>query len=235
LFGWSPDEAVGKYLTYTGNGIGRLEIVGVVRDFHFRSLHVSMSPLVFFTTHSPMWGDSRVIAIKFKTDDPGSLRDKIGKRWGQLVPGAALDFSFYDEELERQYQNEHRLAGLFLIFTAFSIGVGMIGLIGLVAYSADQRKKEIGIRKVFGASTARIFVMMNQQYVRLMLIAIVLAAPLSWWVLEKWLASFAYHIEINPAVFAVSGVIELVLSVACVSYLSLRSAGLNPARVLQEE
>ncbi len=235
LFGWTPEEAVGKQIVSPGVDNGKLEIVGVVKDFHFRSLHSNISPLLFFSINSPMWGDSRVVAVKFKTNDAANLREKIEKRWSQLVPASPLDFSFYEEELEKQYQNEKRLAGLFFIFTAFSIGVGIIGLIGLVAYSADQRKKEIGIRKVFGASITRIFVMMNKEYIKLMLVAILVATPLAWWILQKWLASFAYHIDINPMVFLLSGGIEIVLSFLCVSYLSIRAAGLNPSKVLKEE
>jgi len=113
--------------------------------------------------------------------------------------------------------------------------VGIIGLIGLVAYSAEQRKKEIGIRKVFGASITRIFVMINSQYVKFIVIALVLATPFAWWGMTQWLNSFAYHIEVTPFAFIAAGVAELVLAVVCVGYLSLRAATLSPAVVLKDE
>lgn len=233
LFGWKPEEAVGKHMLYPDGA--KIPVVGVVRDFHFRSLREPISPLIFFSLKAPMFGDMRVIAIKFKADDVAGLRKKIEKRWSELVPKTPVELTFFEEDLERQYQNERRLAGLFSVFTGFSIGVGIIGLIGLVAFSADQRRKEIGVRKVFGASVGSIFVMMNAQYIKLMVVAAVIAAPLSWWMLGKWLSEFAYHVDISPLVFVACGLIEIVIAVLCVSYLSVRAARLNPAHALKEE
>jgi putative ABC transport system permease protein len=233
LFGWKPEEAVGKNMLYPDGA--KIPVVGVVRDFHFESLREPISPMIFFSINAAMFGDMRVVAIKFKAGDVASLREKIEKRWGELVAKLPVEMTFLDQDLEKQYQNERRLAGLFSVFTGFSIGVGIIGLVGLVAFSADQKRKEIGIRKVFGASVASIFVMMNAQYVKLMVVAAVIAAPLSWWMLGKWLSEFAYHIEVSPLVFVLCGLIEIVIAVLCVSYLSVRAARLNPAHALKEE
>lgn len=233
LFGWTPEEAIGKHMIYPDGA--KKPIIGVVRDFHFRSLREPIAPLIFFSLNAPMFGDMRLVAVKFRSDDVAALRARIEKRWGELAPSAPVEMSFFEEDLEQQYQNERRLAALFSIFTTFSIGVGIIGLIGLVAFSADQRKKEIGIRKVFGASIGSIFVMMNTQYVKLMIVAAVISAPVSWWLLSRWLAGFAYHVSINPLVFVVCGVLEIVIAVLCVSYLSVRAARLNPASALKEE
>ncbi len=233
IFGWTPEEALGKYIIYFFPQ--KLEVIGVVKDFHFRSLHAPITPMMFLAMNSNMWGDQRVISIKFKTDDVSRLMSSIEHKWKELAPTAPVEIQFYDEVLASQYQSEQRLGRLFAVFACFSIGVGIIGLIGLVAYSAEQRKKEIGIRKVFGASIARIFVMINTQYLQFILIALVLATPFAWWGMSQWLDSFAYHIEITPIAFVVAGVAEIVLAVICVGYLSLRAATLNPSAVLRDE
>lgn len=233
LFGWTPEEAIGKHMIYPDGS--KMPVVGVVRDFHFRSLREPIAPLIFLSIKAPLYGDMRLVVVKFKADDVAALRAKIEKRWAELAPTAPIEMSFFDEDLEQQYQNERRLAGLFSVFTAFSIGVGVIGLVGLVAFSAEQRRKEIGIRKVFGASVPSIFVLMNTQYVKLMIVAAVIAAPLSWWMLDRWLSEFAYHVTVSPLVFVACGAVEIVIAVVCVSYLSIRAARLNPAHALKED
>ena len=116
-----------------------------------------------------------------------------------------------------------------------SITIAIIGLVGLVAYSAEQRKKEIGVRKVFGASLSSIYVMMNTQYVKLLVVALIIATPLSWWIMQQWLDTFQYKVSINPWLFIWAGGAELILAMVCVGYLALRAASLNPAVVLKEE
>ncbi len=233
IFGWTPEEALGKYIVYAAPS--KLEVIGVLKDFHFRSLHAPITPMMFLTLNADMWGDQRVVSVKFNTDDVSRLMASIERKWKELAPTAPVEIQFYDEVLARQYQNEQRLGRLFAVFACFSIGVGIIGLIGLVAYSAEQRKKEIGIRKVFGASIMRIFVMINSQYIKFILVALLLATPFAWWGMTQWLNSFAYHIEITPFAFVAAGAAEMVLAVICVGYLSLRAATLSPAVVLKDE
>jgi putative ABC transport system permease protein len=235
LFGWTPEKALGKYIIYPGNDYSKHEIIGVVKDFHFQSLRESIAPLLFGNIHSTMWGDSRVLAVKFQSADIKDLTTRIEKRWNSVLDDTPIEFTFLDTELEKQYLEEQRLAGLFGIFSGLSILIAVIGLVGLVAYSAEVRKKEIGIRKVFGASMPSIFMMINTQYVKLMIIAVIIASPFAWWVLNQWLTSFAYHIQLNPIVFVICGIAEIAISIVCVSYLSMRAAGLNPAKVLKEE
>ena len=122
-----------------------------------------------------------------------------------------------------------------MLFTILSISIAIIGLVGLAAYSAEQRKKEIGIRKVFGASLSRIYVMLNRHYIRLMIISLLVATPLTWVLMKQWLEMFTYRIEINPIVFAVTGLTELVIALVCVGYLAVRAASANPADVLKEQ
>ena len=127
------------------------------------------------------------------------------------------------------------MASLMSIFTGLSITIAVIGLVGLVAYATEQRRKEIGIRKVFGASLMRIYIMVNAQYVRLLVISLCVATPVSWWLMQQWLDTFPYRTEINPWIFVVAGVTELILAVCCVGYLALRAVSVNPATVLRDE
>lgn len=235
LFGWSPEEALSKRILYIGDAVGPQEVIGVVKDFHFQSLRQNIAPLLFFNIRSNYYNPNRMVAIKFETKEVTQLIHKIQQRWDQRANATPFDFSFYDQELKMQYEKEQRLGALFSIFTGLSISIAIIGLVGLVSYSAEQRKKEIGIRKVFGASLSGIYIMMNSQYIKLIAIALVLATPATWLLMQKWLEGFAYQIKINPWIFALAGIAELFLALICVSYLALRAGSINPSIVLKEE
>ncbi len=236
LLGWSKEEALGKRIVYVGDEIGPQEVIGVVKDFHFQSLHQNIAPMMFMNVKSTMWGDQRIVTIRYQTDEPYELLARLETKWKELVPETApFSYSFYNEELKAQYQQEERLGALFGLFTILSILIAVIGLVGLVAYSAEVRKKEIGIRKVFGASTSSLVVMMNRQYMRLIVLSLLIASPIAWWTLQQWLDTFAYKIEISPFVFLLAGMAEVVLAMASVGYLSLRAASNNPSHVLKEE
>ncbi len=235
LFGWTPEQAIGQYLVYPGNDNTRHEIIGVMKDFHYQSLHQSIIPVMFCKVDSDIWGDWRVLTVKFRSADIAGLILRINENWNRVLNDTPMDYSFLDQDLSRQYEVEQRLGGLFSIFSGLSTLIAVIGLVGLVSYSAEVRKREIGIRKVFGASTTRIVVMMNSQYLRLIIVAMILAIPFSWWAMTQWLDSFAYRIKISPMTFVAAGVAELVLALLSVAYLSLRAAMLNPSQVLKEE
>ncbi|AYB34268.1 ABC transporter permease [Chryseolinea soli] len=235
LYGWTPEQAIGQHIIYVGDDVGRQEIIGVVKDFHFRSLYETINPFMFFNIKSKIFGDLRTVSIRFNTPDVASLIARIEKRWNQIADATPFEYSFLDEQLKMRYQEEQRLGSLFSVFTVLSITIAIIGLVGLVAYSAEQRKKEIGVRKVFGASLSSIYLMMNTQYVKLLVVALIIATPLSWWVMQQWLDTFQYRVSINPWLFILAGGAELILAMICVGYLALRAASLNPAVVLKEE
>ena len=235
LYGWTPEQAIGQHIIYVGDDVGRQEIIGVVKDFHFRSLYETINPFMFFNIKSKMYGDIRTVAVRFNTSDVASLIARIEKRWNQISDATPFEYSFLNEELKMRYQEEQRLGSLFSVFTVLSITIAIIGLVGLVAYSAEQRKKEIGVRKVFGASLSSIYVMMNTQYIKLLVVALIIATPLSWWAMQQWLNTFQYKVPINPWLFVCAGGVELILAMVCVGYLALRAASLNPATVLKEE
>lgn len=235
LFGWTPEEAVGKKILYIGDMERDHHIIGVVKDFNYESLRSEIRPLFFNHVTSKLWGDMRVIAIKYKTDDLPGLIQTIERRWNSTVQNTPLDFSFLEDDLARNYRQDRRLGDIFAIFATLSVVIALIGLLGLVAYSAEVRKKEIGIRKVLGASRATIVVMMNSSYVKLIAVGLLISTPMSWYVMHYWLETFEYKMTINPMVFVVSGLLVMVTALVSVGYLSLRAASVNPANVLKEE
>ena len=235
FFDWTPETALGKRIVYLGDDMGPQEVIGVAKDFHFASLHQNIMPFMFLNHNSNALGAKQVVLIRYDTQDVQSLVRKIESRWNKLVEATPFISSFYEEEVKMQYQQEQRMASLFSVFTGLSITIAVIGLVGLVSYSAEQRKKEIGIRKVFGASLSRIYIMINTQYISLLLIALLIATPIAWLLMQQWLNSFPYRVTVNPLIFAISGLIELILALICVSYLALRAASLNPASVLKDE
>lgn len=235
FFDWTPETALGKRILYLGDDFGAQEVIGVAKDFHFSSLRENIMPYMFFNYYQNTFRKDRIVVLRYNTSDVSSLIRKIENAWNRLVDATPFSVTFYDEQVKMQYQQELRMASLFSVFTTLSITIAVIGLVGLVSYSAEQRKKEIGIRKVFGASLSRIYIMINTQYVRLVCLSFLIATPVAWLLMQQWLNSFAYRVTVNPLIFAISGFAELLLAMICVSYLALRAASLNPATVLKDE
>ncbi len=235
LFGWTPEESLGKVIIAPGDDRVNHHIIGVVKDFHFQSLRSKINPMFFVHTSSDTWGDMRVVAVKYQTEDlPGLIRN-IERRWNASVEQTSMDFTFLEDDIARNYEEDLRLGDIFAVFSALAIIIALIGLIGLVAYSTEVRKKEIGIRKVLGASRSTIVLMMNSHYVKLIVVGLLIAVPLSWYAMTYWLESFEFRIDINPLVFVFSGLGVMLASLLSVAFLSHRAASVNPASVLKEE
>ena len=217
-----------------GNTGNPLEVIGIVNDFNTQSLRQRIAPSMFLHINSNYWGNNRIVLVRYEVAGLSELITQLDSRW-KKISQAPFAYTIYNDYLRAQYAQEERIVSLFTIFTALSLVIAVIGLIGLVAYSAEQRKKEIGIRKVFGASRAKIYVLINLPYVVLLVAALLIATPLTWYVMQQWLNGFAYPIAIDPMIFIVAGVTELVLALLCVGYLSLRASTLNPAVVLKDE
>ncbi len=234
LFDWKDGEALGKKILYPGHP-QPLQVIGIVKDFHFQSLRESIAPLMFLHIDSEIWGDQRVLAIKYKQEQEAHLLAQLENTWQQMGADLPFEYSYYDEELTQLYAQERSLSGLIAIFTGFSLFIAIIGLVGLLTYAAEQRRKEIGIRKVLGASIYQVFLMLNRQYLQLFLLALLLAIPLSWPSMQEWLNTFAYRVDINVYVFLMAGLVVIFLSFLSVSYLSLKAAKVNLAEVLKDE
>jgi putative ABC transport system permease protein len=235
LLGWTPEEAIGQKMVYLGDDVGPMEIKGVVRDFHFTSLKTEIAPAIFYHVASPMHGDGRVIAVKLSSPRIGALLSDVKAKWMERINDAPFEYSFLKEEWTQKYKVEERLGGLFTLFTSLSILIAMIGMVGLVTYSAEQRKKEIGIRKVLGATVGQMVLLLNGNFTRLIFIAIVFAVPISWYAMYKWLEQFPYKITINGTVYVAAGAVILLITWVTVSYQSVKAALTNPSEVLKEE
>ncbi|HRK53423.1 MAG TPA: ABC transporter permease [Cyclobacteriaceae bacterium] len=234
LFGWTPEEALGKRITYSElDGVG--EIIGVVKDFHYASLHQEINPSVFYHIDSDMWETGKVIAINIESSRATDIIASLKEKWEARVNDAPFEYSFLDQEWSRQYQQEQRLGGLFSIFAGLSLLIAMIGLVGLVTYSADKRKKEIGVRKVMGASVHQVVFLLNKNFTLLVLIAFVIAVPLGWYAMDDWLSQFPYPVKISFGSFAVAGLLMLGITWITVAYQSIKAGLKNPVDVLKEE
>jgi putative ABC transport system permease protein len=231
--GWK--NPVGKYLDYPGND-QRFKVIGVARDFNIESLHTPITPFALFHVSSKTYsvGNSNLSA-RIKPGNIIGQINKIEKKWKGFAPNAPFDFSFMDSEFEKLYRSEKRMGTVFGIFTFLSIFVACLGLFGLAAYTAEKRQKEIGIRKVLGASVAGITRLLSKDFLNLVVVAIIIASPLAWFFMHKWLQDFAYRINIGWWIFVLAGVAALMIALITVSYQAIKAAIANPVKSLRTE
>jgi putative ABC transport system permease protein len=210
-------------------------VIGVVKDFNFNSLRDKVTPL---TIHSIEEQNGAVgyFFARIKPDKTASAIKSIEEKWKTLAPEQAFKFSFLDERIQAQYHEEQQTGKLFATFSALALFVACIGLFALSAYTASLRTKEIGIRKVLGASVGGVVVLLSRDFSRMVLIAFILAVPVSWYVMETWwLKNFAYRIQINASIIIGSGLIALLIAWITVSFQSIKAAIQNPVRSLRSE
>ena len=232
-FGFKNDaDALGKRIVRQNSVRGSnvpFTIVGVVKDFHFRSLHEAISPLLMVL--HPGSG----LIIKTKTKDVAGLLATIKERWKSFGPEDPMDYGFMDDMYNKTYAAEQTTGTILNISALLTILVACLGLFGLATYTAEQRAKEIGIRKVLGASVAQVTNMLSKEFLKLVLISCIIAFPLSYWVMHKWLQDFAYRINISWWMFVVAGVIALLIALVTVSFKAIRAALANPVKSLRTE
>lgn len=227
----SPEAAIGRELIWGNNGTRKWTVVGVVQNFHQQSMKLPMEPMVFrpsYSTYGPA-------SIKFAVDDPQSLIAEVEKTFKEYFPGNAFQYSFLSDSYNRQYKDDNRFGKVISIFTGLGIIIACLGLIGLSSYTAAQRTKEIGIRKTLGATTASIITLLGIDFVRLVLMATVIALPIAWYAMDKWLQGYAYRI--NPAwyMFVVPVLVIIVIAAVTVSFQVMKTAMVNPAKTLKYE
>ena len=207
------------------------EIIGVVENFHFQSLHEEMNPLFFRLVPDGTW----LIMAKLEAGREKEALGQLGAFYEKFNPGFTFDFDFLDEQYALMYAAEQRVASLSKYFAAIAILISCLGLLGLAAFTADRKKKEIGIRKVLGASAGNIMVLLTRDFTRLVLVSLLIGLPVSYFVISSWLNRFAYRIELNPWFFLLAGVLVLAISWITVSSQAIRSATINPKECLREE
>jgi putative ABC transport system permease protein len=226
----SPEEAAGKII-YNIRAMP-LKIVGVVKNFHFEDLQRPITPYGFGLNSRI---DYQYLIVHANTPDMASLISNISKTWQKLNPSEPLEYNFLDEQFQKSYQAQDRLADIVKYFTIIAIMISCLGLFGLAAFSAEQRTKEIGIRKVLGASVSNLVLLISKDFIKLVLIAVILASPVAWYIMNKWLQDFAYRTSIGWTVFALSASIAFLIAFVTVSTQAIRGALSNPVKSLRTE
>ncbi|WEK37200.1 MAG: ABC transporter permease [Candidatus Pseudobacter hemicellulosilyticus] len=226
--GWTPEQAIGQKMFMDDGWPG--EVKGVVKDFHFQSLHIPIKPLVLAPG---VWG--RVLLVKLSGQSVPSTIAFLEKKWRTLVPHRPFEYHFLDEDYNNMYASERRLGHITNLFAGIAILLAGIGLLGLSSYAAHQRTREIGIRKVLGASLPGILLLLSKDFLRLILLSFVIAAPLAWYATHQWLQEYAYRVSIHWWVFGAVGLGALLIALLTVSSQSLKAALMNPAKSLHNE
>ncbi|MEZ4899838.1 MAG: FtsX-like permease family protein [Saprospiraceae bacterium] len=234
LFGWTPEEALHQHIIYPGLDV-HPEVIGVVSDFNFQSLYENIAPLIFFHIDLPIWGEMRVVAVKFQQDQAEQTIAQAHALWDRFDSQLPFQYSILNDELAELYDQDKQLGSMVRLLSLLSIFIAVLGLVGLVSFTIDQRRKEIGIRKVLGASAGSILYLINRQYIRLFLIGLIVAVPFTWSAVKKWLADYAYHIEISWISFIVAGAILMAICLSLVGILIRNALQANPIDSIREE
>ena len=228
-------DPLSEYLNWKSDSVGQgSKVIGVIKNYHFKSLEGDIEPMLL-TMDKANGGYLSNIMIKLAPGDLTASVDMLRDVWSEISPTLPFEYSFLDEDLAKQYSSHQRWMSIMGFSTAFAILISCLGLFGLSGINAINRTKEIGIRKVMGAEVVNIFVLLNRQYVWLALIAFTLAAPASWYIMNKWLADFKFAITIGWELFAISIIAGLTVALVTVSYHAIRTALINPAQTLKYE
>jgi putative ABC transport system permease protein len=233
-FGWTKDPL--QHFIHipptpgSGNSVRKYQVLGVVRDFHFRSLHEPIGPLVMF-----LGGNGGSIVAKVRTADVAGLLASLKKQWSAFGTGEPFRYSFLDESYQATYQAELKTGQILALFAGLTVFVACLGLFGLASFTAERRTKEIGVRKVLGASVGSIVALLSRDFLKPVAIAIALASPVAWYAMHRWLEDFAYRTYIGWWVFVVAGVAAVVIALLTVSYQSVKAARANPVQSLRNE
>lgn len=231
------DDPIGKKLSNTQNGIPEpivYNIIGVVDDFHFQPLHRAIEPLFITHVDGPIPFQNFMMVKVKPTNIQGTLAE-MEANWAELVPNSPFKASFLDQNLEEFYNTERTSGRLFTAFTSLAIVIACIGLFGLAAYTTGQKTKEIGVRKVMGASVPSIILLLSREFTKLILISLIVAVPITWYGMNNWLGDFAYRIDISPLTFIISGLGAILIGWVTVSYQSFKAAIVNPVKSLRAE
>ncbi|MGH7598686.1 MAG: ABC transporter permease [bacterium] len=223
--------AIGRFIASGDRNPQRGQIVGVIKDFHFASLHRKIEPLVIGLFNGPL----PYISVRLNAGNLSHTVSQIQKIWAQFESERAMEFSFLDDRLDQLYKFEAQLGKIVSYFAALAIFIGCLGLFGMASFAAEQRTKEIGIRKVLGASVPGVIALLSKDFTKLVLLGFVFAAPLAYMAMRRWLDDFAYRIELGAGVFLLAGAVALLIAWLTVSYQSIKAALANPVKSLRYE
>jgi putative ABC transport system permease protein len=225
-----PQQAIGKQIQYGG---GKGQIVGVVKDFNFESVHQAILPMIFYMPAGVASYNNLSVKV-----NGANLREgltHIEKVWNRFLPQRPYQYTFLDERFGLLYEREQKQSQLFTTFSMLAIFIGCLGLFGLASFTALQRTKEIGVRKVLGASVPGIVGLLSKEFLKLVLVANLIAWPVAWYAMSQWLGDFAYKIDISPLTFVLAAILALIIALLTVSYQSIKAALANPVKSLRTE
>ncbi|SEW52044.1 ABC transporter permease [Chitinophaga arvensicola] len=225
----NPRDVIGKPFEQWGR---TGTVIGVVKDFNYQSLHKNVEPLALRMAPPESLGR---ISLRIKAANINKTIAALENTWNRLEPQRPFRYSFLDQAFNEQYQKDKRFGEIFAAFGSLTIFIACLGLFGLATYSTEKRLKEIGIRKVLGASVASIIGLLSSDFIKLVLIAILIATPLGWWGMHRWLDGFAYRVNIHWWIFGLAGLSAVVIALLTVGFLALRAARMNPVRSLKAE
>jgi putative ABC transport system permease protein len=206
-------------------------VLGVIEDFHFESLKESISPVLLIINENP----NGPISFRFKSADTKEVIALVESKWNEMAPGQPFSYAFLDDRFGNMYASEIRLGKVFAIFAGFAILIACLGLFALTAFTAEQRTKEIGIRKVLGASVGGIVLLLSKDFTKLVLVAFVIASPLAWWIMDLWLKNYQYKVSFGWEVFLVAGAFVAIVAMLTISFQSMKAASSNPVDSLKSE
>src|SRR6266496_2041495 len=229
LFGFSSNEdAIGKSITMFNK---KWDIIGVINDYHQKSLRYPLEPLLL----QPFYGTYNPISVKVSTANLAATIEAIKAKYAAFFPGNLFNYYFLDEKFNAQYKDEQLFGKAFSIFSIFAILIACLGLLGLSLFATTQRTKEIGVRKVLGASVSNIVMLLSKDFIRLIIIAFVIASPVAWWIMHNWLQDFAYRINISWWIFFAAGLLAVIIALATISFQAIKAAIANPVKSLRTE
>jgi putative ABC transport system permease protein len=233
--GLTPEKAPGTrlYSKFDPDPEFYSEIAGVMKDFNYNSLHDEIRPFMLAYSQNESMFSHLIVATDSKNYQ--ALLQKIKAIWQKDFPAVPFEYTFLDDEVQKQYETEITLSRIINSFTLMAIIISCLGLFGLAAFSAEQRRKEIGVRKVLGASIFNLTTLLSSDFLKLVAIAIVIATPVAWWAMSKWLQSFAYRIDISWWMFAIAGLVAVLIALVTVSFQSIKAAIANPVKSLRSE
>lgn len=233
--GLNPQTAPGTrlYTQYDPDPVTFVEVAGVMKDFNYNSLHMEVKPFMLVYRNDPR--QFNVMVVSTDSKNYKSLLGKMEALWRKDIIDAPFEYSFLDTEVQKQYETEVTLSQIINAFTLMAIVISCLGLFGLAAFSAEQRSKEIGVRKVLGASVTGIVQLLSKDFVKLVLIALIIATPIAWWGMSKWLQAFEYRVSISWWMFALAGVLAMVIALVTVSTQAIKAARMNPVKSLKAE
>ncbi len=229
--GWTNEEAIGKNIINTMiEDYGTRKVIGVVKDYHFSSLKDKIDPLIITADPS-----SRLLAIKMNTANIKQTIAQIENQWKTIAPDYPFEYAFLDANLDKLYKKEQQESQLFIIFSILSILIACLGSFALAAYSAEERTKEVGVRKILGSSVFAIFLLLTKDFVKIVLLAIIITSPFAYYFMNKWLQDFAYQVGVNSSIFIIAALVTIFMVLVTVSWQSIKASRNNPIDSLRYE